>query len=141
MYRYPVSRGRWIAALAGVVLLVGCVLPWYTVGGDPGNLPQASGNAFEATGILVFLVALGILALVTLPYAGGDRPVTADRWPPYLILLVVAIVGLAIRLIDLAGDINRIWPPTRSLGLWIVVLGLILLARATFEIFQRPQER
>src|SRR4051812_48534514 len=122
MYRYPVGRGRWIAAVAGLVILIGCVLPWYTVGGDPGGLPQTQGNAFEASGILVFLVALATLALVTLPYAGGDRPVSADRWPPYLILLVVGILGVVLRLVDLGRHINRIWPPTRSPGLWLVVL-------------------
>ena len=111
MYRYPVGRGRWIAAAAGITLLIGCVLPWYTAGGQVGNLPAVTGNAFESSGILVFLVALATLALVTLPYAAGDRPMGLDRWPPYLILFAVGLVGV----------------------------GLAMLARATFEIFQAPQ--
>ncbi len=135
MYRYPLGRGRWIAALAAVVLLVGCVLPWYTAGGQVGDLPALTGNAFEASGILVFLVALGSLALVTLPYAAGDRPVGTDRWPPYLLLLVVAVVGVLLRAVDLWGR-GVLGLPDRSPGLWIVGIGLILLARATFEISQ-----
>ena len=134
MYRYPVGRGRWIAAASAIVLLVGCVLPWYTVGGQVGGLPPVTGNAFEASGILVFLVALATLALVTLPYAGGDRPRAADRWPPYLILLAVAAVGVLLRVLDLFGRVPGFGWPDRSPGLWVVAVGLILLGRATFEI-------
>src|SRR5689334_22142421 len=139
MYRYPLGRGRWLATASAVVLLVGCVLPWYTAGGQVGNLPTVTGNAFEASGILVFLVALATLALVTLPYAAGDRPIAADRWPPYLILLLVALIGALLRAFDLWGRVPGFGWPDRSPGLWIVAVGLIILARATFEIAHSPQ--
>jgi hypothetical protein len=138
MYRYPVSRGRWIAAAAALVLLIGCVLPWYTAGDRVGGLPPVTGNAFESSGILVFLVALATLALVTLPYAAGDRPVGLDRWPPYLILFVIALIGLLLRAFELWGR-GVLGLPDRSPGLWLVGIGLVLLARATFEISQAPQ--
>ena len=137
MYRYPLGRGRWIAAAAAVILLIGCVLPWYTAGGQVGGLPPVTGNAFESSGILVFLVALVTLALVTLPYAAGDRPIAADRWPPYLILLGVGIAGVALRIIDLL-KVPGFGLPDRSPGLWLVLIGLVLLARATFEIASSP---
>src|SRR5438132_903196 len=54
MYRYPLGRGRWLATASAVVILVGCVLPWYTAGGQVGNLPPITGNAFESSGIPVF---------------------------------------------------------------------------------------
>ena len=139
MYRYPVGRGRWIATAAAVVLLAGCVLPWYTAGGQVGNLPSVTGNAFEATGILVFLVALATLALVTLPFAAGDRPVGLDRWPPYLVLFIVGLLGVILRAVDLWGRIPGFGWPDRSPGLWLVGVGLILLGRATFEISQAPR--
>ncbi len=138
MYRYPLGRGRWIAAAAAVVLLIGCVLPWYTAGGQVGGLPPVTGNAFESSGILVFLVALATLALVTLPYAAGDRPVSFDRWPPYLVLLIVGLLGLLLRVVDLWGR-GVLGLPDRSPGLWLVAVGLVLLARATFEISQTPE--
>jgi hypothetical protein len=142
MYRYPLGRGRRIAAVSAVVILIGCVLPWYTAGGQVGGLPPVTGNAFEASGIVVFLVALATLALVTLPYAAGDRPVAIERWQPYLIVLVIGVLGLGLRVFDLAhADLDRIWPPTRSPGLWIAGLGLIGLARATFEIAQTTDGR
>ncbi len=137
MYRYPLGRGRRIAAASAVVLLIGCVLPWYTAGGQAGGLPPVTGNAFESSGILVFLVALATLALVTLPYAAGDRPVGVDRWPPYLILLVVGVSGTLLRVLDLYGR-SVLGLPDRSPGLWLVAIGLILLARATFQVAQNP---
>ena len=140
MYRYPLGRGRWIAAAAAVVLLIGCVLPWYTAGGQVGGLPPVTGNAFESSGILVFLVALATLALVTLPYAAGDRPVGFDRWPPYLVLLVVGLLGVLLRAVDLMGR-GVLGLPDRSPGLWLVAVGLVLLARATFEISQTPERQ
>ncbi len=138
MYRYPVGRGRWLAAIAA--RHHPRRLPPAVVHGrrPDGGLPPITGNAFESTGILVFLAGLATLALVTLPYAAGDRPVGLDRWPPYLIILLVGLVGVLLRLPDLIGDANRIWPPTRSPGLWLVAIGLLLLARATFEISQTP---
>ena len=140
MYRHPLGRGRRIAAASAVVLLIGCVLPWYTAGGRVGGLPPVTGNAFESSGILVFLVALATLALVTLPYAAGDRPVSIDRWPPYLVLLLVALIGVLLRTFDLWGR-SVLGLPDRSPGLWLVAIGLVLLARATFEIWQSPQHQ
>ena len=139
MYRFPLGRGRWIAGASAVVLLVGCVLPWYTAGGQVGGLPPVTGNAFESSGILVFLVALCTLALVTLPYAAGDRPVGLNRWPPYLILLAVGVVGVLLRVVDLVGRIPGFGWPDRSPGLWLVGVGLLMLVRATFEIWQAPE--
>jgi hypothetical protein len=137
MYRYPLGRGRWTATAAAIVLLIGCVLPWYTAGGAVG-LPPITGNAFESSGILVFLVGLATLALVTLPYAAGDRPVSVDRWPPYLILLVVGVIGVLLRGYDLWNH-GFLGLPDRSPGIWLVAAGLILLARATFAIAQSPR--
>ena len=106
MHRFPLGRGRWIAAISSIVILIGCVLPWYTAGDKINGLPPLTGNAFDGPGILVFLAALATLALVTMPYAAGDRPVGFDRWPPYLIILIVGIAGLLIRIARAAGPGN-----------------------------------
>jgi len=139
MHRFPLGRGRWIAAVAAIVILVGCMPPWYTVGGLVGGLPPYTGNAFEATGILVFLAALATLAFVALPYAASG-PVSWDRWPPYLLLLLVGGAGLGIRAVDL-GSRGMLGLPDRSPGLWIVGVGFILLARATYEIAASADRR
>ena len=36
LHRRPLGRGRWMAALGGVLMVVGSVLPWWQVGGTPG---------------------------------------------------------------------------------------------------------
>ncbi len=139
MHRRPVGRGRTIAALSAIILLVGCVLPWYTAGGTDG-IPAASGNAFEGAGIVVFLAALVTLALVTLPYAAGDRPVGFDRWPGFAIVLLAAVLAFGLRVFDLAGQ-GVLGLPDRAPGLWLTAAGLIVLARGVFEIWGEPERR
>jgi hypothetical protein len=140
MHRRPLGRGRRLAAASAVIVLVGSLLPWWTVGGTDG-LPPISGNAFEASGILVFLAALATLALVTLPFA-SERPVALDRWPAYLIVLGLAVIGYVLRVagLILEGPLASL-RPDRAPGLYIVAIGLAGLARAAFEINQEPEPR
>jgi hypothetical protein len=140
VHRFPLGRGRRLALVSAVVILIGCLLPWFTAGDPSSGLPVAQGNAFEASGIVVFLVALATIALVALPYAMGDRPLGADRWPLYLALLGVGVVAFALRLIDLLGRVPALLPD-RSPGLWIVGFGLVLFAVATYEIAREPERR
>ena len=41
MHRRPLGRGRTLAILAGILIVLGCVLQWWQVGGTPG-IPQHS---------------------------------------------------------------------------------------------------
>ena len=136
IHRRSLGRGRGVAGVASIALLVGCVLPWYTAGGGTG-IPAISGNAFEGPGIVCFLVALATLALITLPYAAGDVPVAVDRWQSYAVLSAAGLVGFAVRLVQLvtspAGPAAL--TPDRALGLWISGLSLLALAWAAFDIF------
>ena len=63
---------------------------------------------------MVFLVALATVALVALPYAMGDRPLGADRWPLYLALLGIGVVAYVLRLVDLLGRAPG--PPARPVA-------------------------
>jgi hypothetical protein len=144
MHRRPVGRARLLAALGALVTLAGCVLPWWTVGGSNG-LPVRSGNAFESFGILVFVAALATLAIVTLPYA-SERPVPIDRWISYAIVAAVAWLAFLGRVVDLAlsGAFSFGSPVeavSRIPGLWVVAVGLIVLARAAYDMAIRPPER
>ena len=145
MHRRPVGRTRLLAAIGALLALAGCFLPWWTVG-DPGDgLPINSGNAFDSLGILVFAAAIATLALVTLPYA-SERPVPADRWSSYAVIAAAGWVGYGYRLVELAtsGAFAFSEPVevfTRIPGLWLAGIGLIVLARATYEMLGEPRLR
>ena len=145
MHRRPLGRPRLLAVIGAVVALVGCVLPWWTVGGAAGEITTMSGNAFDSTGIVVFVAALATIALVTLPYA-RERPVGADRWTSYAVIAVVAWLAFAYRVLDIAvfsGWIEIHEPLdvlTRIPGLWVTAVGLVMLARAAYDLWQRPVE-
>ena len=136
LHRRPLGRGRWMAALGGVLMVVGTVLPWWQVGGTPG-ITAESGNGLAGSGILVFLVGIATLALVALPYAAGDRPLGLDRWLTFAILAVAGWIGFAWRAVDLwlAGAFQFTNPAevlTNGPGLWLAAIGLVLLSRAAY---------
>jgi hypothetical protein len=133
MHRRPLGRGRRLAALAALLIAVGCLLPWWQFGGGDG-LPSVTGNGFEGSGILVILSALATIFLVALPYA-SDRPVGIDRALSYIAIVVVGAIGLLIRAFDLFS-MGALGLPDRAPGLWLSALGLILLARAAYEVSQ-----
>jgi hypothetical protein len=142
MHRRPLGGGRTLAAVAGVLIIVGCVLPWWRVGGSSG-IPAADGNAFEGSGIIVFLVGVATLALVALPYAVGDRPTGFDRPMSYALLAVVGWLGLGWRVFDLllSGAFTFSEPVqvfTNGPGLWIAGLGLAVLSRAVYRMTREP---
>jgi hypothetical protein len=142
MHRRPLGGGRTLAAVGGVLIIVGSVLPWWRVGGSSG-IPQAGGNAFEGSGIIVFLVGVATLALVALPYAVGDRPTGIDRPMSFALLAVVGWLGLGWRVIDLllSGAFTFSEPVqvfTNGPGLWIAGLGLAVLSRAVYRMTREP---
>ena len=144
MHRRPVGRPRLLAALGAAVVVAGCLPRWWSVGGQDG-LPALSGNGFDGFGILVFVVGLATIALVTLPYA-TDRPVGADRWPAYTILASTGGIALLVRIVDLAALRAFTFEApieafTRGPGLWVTGIGLLMLARAAYDIFREPPLR
>ncbi|HEY6014712.1 MAG TPA: hypothetical protein VIU37_11915 [Candidatus Limnocylindrales bacterium] len=145
MHRRPLGRGRTLATVAGILIVPGCVLQWWQVGGTPGVTPL-SGNGLAGSGIVVFLVGIATLALVALPYAAGDRPVGLDRWLTFAILLAAGWIGFAWRLVELGlSDAFQFAEPadvvTHGPGIWIAGLGLIVLSRAVLEMAAEPARR
>lgn len=145
MHRRPLGRGRSMAALGGVLTVVGSVLQWWQVGGTPG-ITAESGNGLAGSGILVFLVGIATLVLVVLPYAAGDRPVGLDRWLTFAILAVAGWIGFAWRVVELflAGAFQFSTPTqllTNGPGLWISAIGLALLARAAYVMTRESAYR
>ena len=145
MHRRPLGRGRTLAAVAAPLLVIGCALPWWQVGGTPG-IPAETGNGLAGSAIVVFLAGVATLALLALPYATGDRPVGLDRWLSFAILAVAGWIGLAWRAIDLAiiGAFQFQEPSqvlTNGPGVWLAGIGLAVLSRAVYDMAQEPARR
>jgi hypothetical protein len=140
MHRRPLGRGRRLAAIAAIIIIVGSLLPWWQFGGDVGELSRLEGNAFEGSGILVFFAALATIALLALPYAAGDKPVAIDRTLSYAAVAAVGWIGLIVRAIDLATK-GALALPDRAAGLWLAGLGLIVLGRAVYDLAREPSVR
>lgn len=145
MHRRPLGRGRTLAAVAGVLIVVGSVLPWWHLGGASG-LSSVGGNAFEGSGIVVFLVGVVTLALVALPYAVGDRPTGLDRALSFALLALGGWLAFGWRVIDLlvTGAFHFTQPAqvfTNGPGLWIAGLGLAILARSAYRMTREPHYR
>jgi hypothetical protein len=127
------GRARRVAGLAAVLLIVACFLPWFGTATDAG-LPPISGNAFAGSGVLVFFVGLAVIALLALPYAAGDTPVSLDRPLSFMILTVIGWVALAFRAVDLATANVEVLFPTRAFGLYLAAIALIVLSRAVYDM-------
>jgi hypothetical protein len=140
MHRRPLGAGRRLAALGSLVILVACFLPWWGTSADLG-LPPRSGNAFDGSGVLVFFVALAVIALLALPYAAGDVPIALDRPLSFAILAVVGWLALAVRLVDLGAANLEAVLPHRAYGLWLAAVGLAILGRAVYDISRERRER
>ena len=145
MHRRPLGRGRSLSTLAGIIIVLGCVLQWWQVGGTPG-IPQHAENGFPGSGIVIFLAGIATLALVALPYAAGDRPVGLDRWLSFAFLAVAGWIGFAWKIINLAliGAFQFAEPAdvlTHGPGIWVAGLGLVILSRAVMEMAAEPARR
>jgi hypothetical protein len=145
MHRRPLGRGRTLAIVAGILTVAGCALQWWQVGGTPG-IPQSSENGLPGSGIVVFMVGIAVLALVALPYAAGDRPVSLDRWLSFGILAAAGWIGFAWKIIDLAWkSAYQFSEPadifTHGPGIWVAGLGLVVLSRAVIEMAAEPARR
>ena len=132
MNRRTIGRGRVVAATGAVLTLIGCFLPWYTVGGA-GGLPAISSNAFDGPGIVVFLAAVGILALIALPYAAGDQHLGIDRPAAFVFVVAVGVASFVIRAFQLL-QLEALGLPDRALGFWLAALGLLVMIWGVAEI-------
>jgi hypothetical protein len=133
MHRRTMGQGRRLAAIGAIVLIAGCLLPWFTVGGDGGLPPQVYRSVDYLPGVLAFLAGLATLALVILPYAMGPRPSSLDRALVFGVLAVTAVLGVTVWLpVALAAPQGLL--PDRAYGFWIALVGALVMCRAAYDI-------
>ena len=127
------DRGRVLVLIGCVLALIGMALPWVTIGGQGDGLPKITANGFDGAGILVFVAAILMLALLTLPYASKTGSSALDRPVSYLALTVVGVVGLVLEVATLVNQ-GHFGFPDRALGLWLSAAGLAIAGWGVGEL-------
>jgi predicted permease len=126
------SRSELIAALGGILLLVGVFLPWYVPNTENRNAIVAGSreavSAWEAHTVLRFLfIAAAIAPLILAWIVIRDHELS---WPRGEMTAVVAIAAFGI--IGYVGVIDRPGEPSGEIGLglgWLLSMaGVILMA-------------
>lgn len=131
--RRGLGRGRTLIAIGAILAMVAMPLPWLTVGGIV--LPARSANGFEGGGMVMFLAAVAMLAVIVLPYATRTRRSAIDRSLVYLLLLVIGVGALASHVVELIrAEGNRLMP-TEAPGLWLAVVGMAVATWGLLELF------
>lgn len=123
MNRRSLGRGRIVAAIGSLVVLAGCLFPWGQTAGV--GLPPVQTGAFDGFGIVVFVVAVAMLALIVLPYAAGDQPVALDRPVFFGLVAAVGIAGYLLKLLQIA-QMGLLLLPDHALGLWLAGIGMAI---------------
>jgi phosphatidylserine synthase len=142
MHHTTASRGRWIVAIGAILVVGSCFLQWWQIGGDTG-LPMRSDIGLSSmTGSVfpMFLAAVGILLLITLPFA-SEKPVAIDHPLSYLLLLTIVVACYGLSVAVLAQKKLVPFPPQVGPGLWLAAIGIIVLARGAFELFEERRRR
>ena len=147
MHSRSMGGGRRLALIGAIVLIVGCLLPGYTVGGGLGELPIAIDGPSVLPqaltypqGMIAMLAGLATLALIVLPYATGPRPLAVDRGIVFGILATAALVSLVLWVFAVLPAPEGLLP-MGAYGFWISAVGAIIMGRAAFEIAQEPPRR
>jgi quinol-cytochrome oxidoreductase complex cytochrome b subunit len=122
--RRALGRGRLLVVVGSLITLAGMVPAWWVV--ERTGQASLTGNGFEGAGLVVFLAALLLLALVVLPFASRDGDSALDRGPVYILVAMLAIVAFLFRVYQIMqfGGLSL----TESIGLWITGAGLLLVA-------------
>ena len=113
--------GHVVAALGALVLFISLFLNWYE--------PEVSAWAlFELTDIVLAAIAAVALVAAAQDLFGESRaPVDAERWLPAL-----GAAALAIVIVTVIDDPPAVRDAEQDTGLWVALVGAILLAVGAF---------
>jgi hypothetical protein len=128
--RRALGRGRFLVVIGSIATLVGMVPPWWVV--ERTGQASLSGNGFDGAGLIVFLAALALLAIVVMPFASRDGESALDSGPVYIVVALVAIGAFLWRLYEIVQFGGLV--PAQTIGLWITGAGLLVVAWGVGDI-------
>ncbi len=132
--RRGLGRGRALIVIGAVLAIISMPLSWLKAGGIV--LPVSTDWGFSGAGVAMFLAAVLMLALILLPFTTETRRAALDRPVVYLALLVVALGGLAVAVIDLiGGDAQYSLTPLDAPGLWLAMVAMAITTWGVLELF------
>ena len=137
MTRRALGRGRFLIVVGSIITLVGMVPAWWVV--ERTGQESLTGNGFEGAGLVVFLSALLLIALVVLPFASRDGDSPLDRAPTYICVALLGIAAFLLRVYQIMqfGGLSF----TESIGLWITGIGLLVVAWGAGDILtDKPRD-
>jgi hypothetical protein len=133
--RRGVGPGRVLVGIGAVLVIIAAFLPWSYAGGGDTELPRVTSDGFQGPGIASFMAAVGLLALLVLPYATSSGRSSLDRWLSFVILGGIVVVGTLLHILQLVpGGALRLTPPLDVLGLYLGILGTLLVVWGVAEI-------
>ena len=136
--RRGLGRGRTLIAIGAVLAIISMPLAWQKAGGIVLDVETDWG--FSGIGLLMFMAAVAMLALIVLPYATETRQVALDRPLTYAVLLVLGIAGLALAVADLfGGEADYSLAPLDAPGLWLAFVAMAVTTWGVLELIaERP---
>lgn len=132
--RRGLGRGRTLIGVGAVLGIISMPLPWLTAGGIV--LPVRTDWGFSGAGVVMFVAAVLMLALIVLPFTTETRQVSLDRPVVFAALLAAGIAGLALALVDLlGGEASYSLTPLDAPGLWLAIVGMAVATWGVLELF------
>jgi len=136
MNRRALGRGRLLVVIGALLSLAGMIPSWWKL--PRTNAAALSGNGLEGAGIIIFLGALALLAVVTLPYATRDGDSALDRPASYVLLALMAVGAFLFRIFEISR-FTSLGLPTDAPGMWVTGLGLVIVVWGVADVLvERP---
>ena len=126
MTRRALGRGRLLVVLGALVTLAGLVPRWWLQ--ERTNQPDLSANGFQGIGLVIFLAALTLIALVVLPFATRDGTSSLDKPLVYGAVSLIAIAAFLWKVFEITQSGAGLGMPTVAPGLWLTGAGLLVIA-------------
>jgi hypothetical protein len=131
--RRGLGRGRSLVAVGAILAIISMPLAWQKAGGIVLDVETDWG--FSGSGLLMFIAAVAMLALIVLPYTTETRQVALDRPAAYASLLALGMAGLVLAVNDLVGgEESYSLAPLDAPGLWLAGAAMAITTWGVLEM-------